>query len=225
VNDLVKIALDDGVVTDDELDALLRVASALEVGADHVTDRVRGTTAQAATVTIAPGLTVVFTGDDPNQTRDDLIAHAENLGLVVGRGVTKTTDLLVAYDTASNSGKAAKARSYGVPVVSTAAFAAATVGALLDAEGSSVQARKVITCPDCHATWTVPARSGERTTKRCTDCSASTAATQRMQSAPAAPAEPTREELTCTRCEQTWTRERARGRKPQLCPTCVSPEA
>ena len=41
VNDLVNVALDDGVVTDDELDTLLRVASALEVDPDHVTDRVR----------------------------------------------------------------------------------------------------------------------------------------------------------------------------------------
>jgi DNA polymerase-3 subunit epsilon len=222
VNDLVKIALDDGVVTDGELDALLRVASALDVGADHVTNRVRGTTAQGVTVTIAPGMTVVFTGDDPNQAREEFIAHAESLGLVVGRGVTKATDLLVAYDTASNSGKAAKARSCGIPVVSTVAFSTATFGAVLDAEGSSVEARKVVTCPDCHATWTVPARSGERTTKRCTDCSASTATTQRIQSAPAAPAEPTLEELTCTRCAGTWTRERVRGRKPQVCPTCLS---
>jgi len=173
VNDLVNVALDDGVVTDDELDTLLRVASALEVDSDHVTDRVRGAISETVTVTIAPGMTVVFTGDDPSWSREELTARAEGLGLVVGKGVTKATDLVVAYDTESNSGKAAKARSYGVPLVSTAAFATVTIGDALEAEGSSVEARKVITCPDCHATWTASARSGERTMKRCSDCIAS----------------------------------------------------
>ncbi|MCZ7525599.1 MAG: exonuclease domain-containing protein [Acidimicrobiia bacterium] len=222
VNDLVDVALDDGVVTDDELDALLRVASALDVDAANVRDRVRGAIARPATVTISPGMTAVFTGDDPDRSRAELTAHAEDLGLAVGHGVTKATDLLVAYDTASNSGKATKARSYGVPVVSTAVFATATAGAAVEAEGRSVEARKVVTCPDCHATWTVSARSGERTTKRCTDCSTSPPVTQRTAPATAAPARPTLEELTCARCAQTWTRERVRGRKPRLCPTCAN---
>lgn len=30
------------------------------------------------------------------------------------------------------------------------------------------------------------------------------------------------ETLTCTSCNSQWTRERARGRKPVLCPSCVS---
>lgn len=29
------------------------------------------------------------------------------------------------------------------------------------------------------------------------------------------------EKLECTRCEQKWERERARGRKPLFCPTCT----
>ena len=225
VNDLVNAALDDGVVTDDELDALLRVASALEVDQDHVTVRVHGAISQGVTAALESGMTVVFTGDDPRWSREELTAHAESLGLIVGKGVNKATDLLVAYDTASNSGKADRARSYGVPVVSTTVFAASAGGELLDAEGSSVEARKVVTCPDCHATWTVAARSGERTTKRCADCTASPAKIHRVASSPEAQAEPTTEELTCMRCTQIWTRVRVRGRKPSLCPTCASAEA
>lgn len=30
------------------------------------------------------------------------------------------------------------------------------------------------------------------------------------------------EELTCTSCSSTWKRARLRGRKPLLCPTCLS---
>jgi len=29
------------------------------------------------------------------------------------------------------------------------------------------------------------------------------------------------EQLTCTLCSQTWTRKRARGRKPLVCPSCI----
>jgi DNA polymerase-3 subunit epsilon len=220
VNGLVNAALADGVVTDDELDALLRVAAALEVDVRHVTDRTRATMATSASVNLAEGQTVVFTGDDPDRPRERLIAHAESLGLTVGTGVTKTTGLLVAYDTASNSGKATKAQSYGIPVVSTAVFAAARSGDLLEAAGSAIEALKVITCPECYATWTAPARSSERTTKRCTDCAATTTSATRAPRAPAEPVPPTLEELVCTQCNVTWTRQRLRGRKPQLCPTC-----
>lgn len=50
-----------------------------------------------------------------------------------GGNVTENTDLLVAYDTASSSGKAGKARSYGVPIISTTQFAAARAGDRLEA--------------------------------------------------------------------------------------------
>jgi DNA polymerase-3 subunit epsilon len=56
--------------------------------------------------------------------------HAEAAGLVVGPNVTKKTQLVVAADSDTFSGKAKKARLYGVPVVSEAAFAEA-LGSLL----------------------------------------------------------------------------------------------
>ena len=33
------------------------------------------------------------------------------------------------------------------------------------------------------------------------------------------------EELTCTSCSSTWKRVRTRGRKPLLCPSCLSGQA
>jgi DNA polymerase-3 subunit epsilon len=218
VNDLIDAALEDEVVTDTELDALLRVSAALDVEASRVAERTRSTTTSAVHITLEPGRTVVFTGDDPDHPRDTLVAHAQHLGLKVASGVTKSTDLVVAHDIASNSGKAAKARSYGTPIVSTTAFAAAQAGAVLDAASSTVAARKVVTCPDCHATWTVPTRSGERTMKRCPECTA--LAARRTTQAPRVPAAPVLEELTCTSCGQHWTRQRARGSKPQQCRAC-----
>lgn len=170
VSDLIDAALADHVVTADELDVLLRVAAALDVDARVVEQRTR--TARAATVAVRldAGLEAVFTGDDPSRPREDLIHQAQAYGLTVGKNVTKRTDMLVAFDAESASGKAAKARSYGVPILSTAQFAAARPGDLLEAHGSTVEAMKVVTCPDCHATWTVPVRSGVRTSQRCDEC-------------------------------------------------------
>ena len=223
VNDLVDAALADGIVTDDELDMLLRVASSLAVATSRVTDRTRSATTTAIAVTLTPGLTVAFTGDDPHHPREMLIAHAAALGLTPATNVTKTTDLLVAADPASTSGKAAKARNYGLPIVSSTAFFAATAGVQLEAAGASVEARKVITCPDCHTTWTVSAGSSAQKSKRCDQC-ASAAATPRgtRQSASAERQAPAFEELTCTTCGQTWTRQRIRGRKPLHCPECAN---
>ena len=115
-------------------------------------------------------MSVTFTGDDPSHERDALVGRAEQLGLEVGKGVTKRTDLLVAYDAESSSGKAAKARSYNVPIITTAAFSTAAPGVTFEAAGSSLEALKVVTCPDCFATWTVPARAGKRSNQRCDDC-------------------------------------------------------
>ena len=170
VNELVDAALDDHVVTEDELDALLRISSALEVDQLLVERRTRPARSNSVEVTMRPGMSVTFTGDDPSHERDALVGHAEQLGLEVGKGVTKRTDLLVAYDAESSSGKAAKARSYNVPIITTAAFSTAAPGVTFEAAGSSLEALKVVTCPDCFATWTVPARAGKRSNQRCDDC-------------------------------------------------------
>jgi DNA polymerase-3 subunit epsilon len=53
--------------------------------------------------------------------RDVLEREATSMGLVVG-GLTKRTKLLVAADPDSLSGKAKKARDYGVAIVSESGF-------------------------------------------------------------------------------------------------------
>lgn len=169
-------------------------------------------------IAMTPGLRVVFTGDRPDHPREGLVAHARRLGLEVLGGVTKSTDVLVAADPESNSGKAGKARRYGIPVLDAAAFARARTGEVLEANGSSVSQLKVVTCPDCLATWTVPAASGAQRSRRCDDCGP-VRATQQRQSSPAAV--PAVEMLTCEACGQTWERRRVRGRKPTRCPACI----
>jgi DNA polymerase-3 subunit epsilon len=149
LDDLTDAALADHVVTSDELDTLLRIAAALELDAKVVTNRTAIATDALVTLELRAGLTVVFTGDDPDHPREELVEHARALGLTIGGNVTKTTSFLVAYDPTSRSGKATKARSYGRPIVGTDQFAHAHVGSLLEAHGSTVGALKVVTCPEC----------------------------------------------------------------------------
>ena len=63
---------------------------------------------------------VLFTGEMV-KGRDAWVSTIAAAGLASG-GVTKSTRLLVSADPDSLSGKAAKARSYGIPVVSEEAF-------------------------------------------------------------------------------------------------------
>ena len=220
MNDLIDAALADDVVTDDELDVLLRVGSALEVDPKTVEQRTRPARITTTTVPLTEGMSVTFTGDDPAHTRAELIDRATSFGLIVGKSVTKQTDLLVVYEADTSSGKATKARSYGVPIITTTQFAGASLGDPLEAIGSSTETKKVVTCPDCHATWTVGARSGAQSTRRCEDCAPPRPATHPSAPRSAVPAAPTIETLTCTDCGLPWVRERVRGRKPQRCPSC-----
>ncbi len=177
VSDLIDAALADDIVTTDELDVLLRVAAALDVDAAIVEQRTRPARAASVTVQLDARLEVVFTGNDPNRPRAGLVDKARDHGLAVAKSVTKRTGLLIAFDPDSASGKADKAHSYGVPIISTAQFAAARPGDTLEAHGSSVEAMKAITCPNCHVTWTVPARSRAQTSRPCNACASLTATT------------------------------------------------
>lgn len=229
VNELIDAAIDDHVVTDDEYDTLIRVAAALDVDQDNVEHRIAAFRSSARSARIEPGTQVVFTGDHPMHERHRLEAFARELGLVPHRAVTKSTGILFAVDVQSRSGKAAKAHRYGIPVVSVDDFLAARIGDELGAIGS-LGALKVITCPDCHATWTAPAVSGVQSTKRCADCSTITpvSGTARSATSPAVPptgwSAPVVEWLTCRACTTLWAREVTRGRKPHYCPECAGRE-
>jgi DNA polymerase-3 subunit epsilon len=117
----------DGVVTDDEHERLTSVAGMLGLPPDLVrialerAERVSPMSTPGATFKLRAGDQVVFTGE-LSVPRDKWVALAVDVGLIHG-GVSKKTKLVVAADPDSQSGKAAKARSYGIPVVKEAAFA------------------------------------------------------------------------------------------------------
>lgn len=120
-------ALADGVVTQEERADLESVAATLGLGAPYVDEALswaadhtpdRSTTSGFA---LAPGDRIVFTGE-MNRDRDDWVRAIVTAGLASG-GVTKSTKLLVAADPDSVSGKAAKARRFGIPVVNESTFA------------------------------------------------------------------------------------------------------
>ena len=115
---LVVEAWADGVITDDERAELLAVAEALGVNTAGLLEDPQ---ADDDGVVLKPGDRVALTGalDIP---RDTWTERATAAGLDVG-GVTKKCAVLVAANPDSMSGKARKAREYGVPIVKETRFA------------------------------------------------------------------------------------------------------
>lgn len=120
-------AWEDGVVTDAELADLTDVASMLGLPGGLVrialarAERLAGRSAGSTRFKLELGDQVVFTGElsVPRGQLEDLVQRS---GLQCG-GVTRKTKVVVAADPDSQSGKAAKARSLGIPVITEAAFA------------------------------------------------------------------------------------------------------
>jgi DNA polymerase-3 subunit epsilon len=111
---LAAAAREDGVVTADEEADLRLVAALLGVDvADVVLQR---------PVRLSLGDLVVFTGE-MREPREVWESRALSAGLAVKSGVTKKTALVIAADPDSLSGKADKARGYGIPIVSEELFA------------------------------------------------------------------------------------------------------
>lgn len=139
VGELIAAASRDEIVTDEELDLLHRTAHALGVPADLVDDRTAALRPDSGGVTLQAGMTVCFTGsathhDGSELPRKKLKEIATRLGLQPVGSVTKSgCDLLVAADTASRSGKAGKARKYGIPVVDVHDFLPAQPGSAVPA--------------------------------------------------------------------------------------------
>lgn len=135
----------------------------------------------------------------------------------VAKNVTKQTDLVVVADLNSDSGKADKARTYGLPITTTAQFAAGGPGDTVAVR--RVRSRRVITCPNCQSTWTVDGRAGAHRSRRCDECAA--VRTGPATTGPSAFRESV-ETLPCADCGQKWTRLIAPGRKPRRCPHCAA---
>lgn len=131
---LAAAAWEDYVITADERRDLEKVAVLLQLPPRAVDDALHATAPQPIPNPRPPsggpvdrfvlrrGDTVVLTGQMtlPRDVWERRIAEA---GLIAGDGVTKKTSLLVAADPDSLSGKARKANSYGIPIVTERAFA------------------------------------------------------------------------------------------------------
>lgn len=115
----------DGVVTLEERFQLSQVAASLAIPNDvakQLLNAAEGSGAQfeVPTLQFVAGDRVVFTGE-MSRPRDEWISRIEALGLRHGV-LTKGTRAVVAADPDSLSGKATKARDYGVPIITEVAF-------------------------------------------------------------------------------------------------------
>jgi len=114
------LACEDAIFSADEQAAIIQLASLLglqdlEVEA-LLADAASRVTTASTQVELRPGDMVVLTGMSMDRKRE-LTAIAQSRGLVVWPGVKKGVRAVVAQDPASQSGKASKARQYGIPVV------------------------------------------------------------------------------------------------------------
>ena len=133
---LTSIAWADGELTTAEIKQLVAVGGALVLPAASITaatnytsgdDSPRhrqehDTTLQSVTFVLAPGDKIVLTGE-MTRSRSDWENELSALGYVPWPSVTKQVTLVVAADHDSLSGKARKARDYGIPVVEEAGLA------------------------------------------------------------------------------------------------------
>jgi DNA polymerase-3 subunit epsilon len=130
------VALEDGVVTAAEraqLEEVGRVLGLSSSDVDHALERARANRGRpraattpassrlaSSSLALVRGDRVVFTGD-MHRERGEWESIVCRHGLTIG-GVTKGTKVVVASDPNSPSRKAAKARTYGVPIITEAAF-------------------------------------------------------------------------------------------------------
>lgn len=130
-DDIVGIAWEDGILTHDELADIVLVGGLLGVDAERITAATAlesrpGTPAPRGSssvlpeaLSLSPGDQIVLTGE-MSRPREEWIADLTARGLVVWPGVTKKVRLVVAADPDSLSGKARKARDYGIAIVDEA---------------------------------------------------------------------------------------------------------
>lgn len=130
---MAAVALEDHVVTPEERGELESVAAMLGLRTSDVDQALRAahenavhgpaaraTALSSSGISLEAGDRVVFTGEMVRE-REEWEQIARSRGLEPG-GVTKKTKVVVAAHPNSLSGKAAKARSYGVPILTEAAF-------------------------------------------------------------------------------------------------------
>jgi DNA polymerase-3 subunit epsilon len=120
---LVLAAWADGVITDAEQNDLYKAADILGVDTSLVHTALRAAPQQPTDTpetpdprSIKPGALLVLTGQ-MTQPRSELADILTHMGYIVAENATKKTDLVIAADPDTLSGKAGKARKYRIPVV------------------------------------------------------------------------------------------------------------
>ena len=112
----------DGIVGEDEHDFLERIAKAMGLENEPIPSM----TDLPEEASVEAGMTVCFSGDatmiDSAYTRSFLEKTATLAHLVPRPSVTKKLDMLVLFDPNSYSGKAQKARKYGISIMSVEQF-------------------------------------------------------------------------------------------------------
>ena len=139
LRDLIHVALDDDVITEAERKDLDEVRRLLSISSGQYAallgevrrERASGSGRPRASSVKPPdieGKSICFTGalncliDAESATRSLAQTIAAGHGMEVRKGVTKTLDFLVASDPDSMSGKAKKARQYGVRIIAEPVF-------------------------------------------------------------------------------------------------------
>lgn len=117
LREMARVALADDIVTDEERAALIRVAELLGMTTEHVESALMMAPVRPTRVefTLAEGDVLCLTGE-MSRPRSEWTAELQERGLAVG-SLTRRTRLLVAADPDSLSGKAKKAREYGIPII------------------------------------------------------------------------------------------------------------
>lgn len=141
--DLVAAAWDDAVLSDDERQEIKTVATLLDIAPTAleaalndprpmatVPEPPYGQDAEPTAVTLDGSCVVVLTGE-MRRPRGAIEADLERLGIATSRALTKKTTLLVAADVDSLSGKARKAKQYGIPIAGEDELEAAIANALV----------------------------------------------------------------------------------------------
>lgn len=125
---LVQVAWEDAVLTMEEREDIATVAALLQIEPAALEAAVQGPPPAAERMEVStrpilrPGDLVVLTGE-MTRGREEWEADLVDHGFVPWRAVTKKVRLVVAADPDSESGKARKARDYGIPIVNESTLA------------------------------------------------------------------------------------------------------
>ncbi len=125
---VVVTAWADGLLTEEERVDIVRIAELLEIDRDSLQQALQSRETPERTLDVGSspgptaiqmGATIVLTGEMSIE-RSLIEAELVASGFLIGVSVTKRTSFVIAADPYTQSGKAKKARSYGIPVLGEA---------------------------------------------------------------------------------------------------------